>query len=397
MKVDDPAWDRLLAAARRKLEKSAGRLDGSVGLTQPTDAERRIIIGATGQYRSAEVKTLRVDLVELDDALHDACGRGLLAVLAERDGPVRDRAAERADEAEARESALAQARRLCRHRAEPWFTMWLDAVGSDGTATRLVRRGEADVLGWAARVLDRLPATNLPLPALAEWATGNTKALTGTPLSAVVLRALAIRDGAAAPANRAEARARWESAGVIVDDLASQVLVLNLRAREDHIVANWLGDAAGFGVPFRLTLHQLNIDPLTPVARDIYVCENPAVLRAAAGELGANSATLVCTEGQPSAACHALLARATGTIHWRGDFDWTGLRTTATAIARHTARPWRMTTQEYLAALETGDSETLKGPPATSPWEPRLAEALTEHRRAIMEERLIPQLLNDLT
>lgn len=178
MRLDDPAWDRLLAAARRKLEKSAGRLDGSVGLNQPTDAERRIIIGATGRYRSAEVKTLRV---KLDDALHDACGLGLLAVLAQRDGPVRDRAAERADEAEARESALAQARQLCRHRAEPWFTTWLNAVGADGTATRLVRRGEADVLGWAARVLDRLPATNLPLPALAEWATGNTKALTGTP------------------------------------------------------------------------------------------------------------------------------------------------------------------------------------------------------------------------
>ena len=361
MRLDDPAWDRLLAAARRKLEKTAGRLDGSVGLTQPTDAERRIIIGATGRYRSAEVKTLRVELVELDDALHDACGRGLLAVLAERDGPVRDRAAERADEAEARESALAQARQLCRHRATPWFTTWLDAVGSDGTVTRLVRRGEADVLGWAARVLDRLPATNLPLPALAEWATGNTKALTGTSLSTVVLRALAIWDGMSAPANRAEARARWESAGVIVDDLASQVLVLNLRAGENHIVANWLADAADFGVPFRLTLHQLNTDPLTPVARDLYVCENPAVLRAAAGELGEDSATLVCTEGQPSAACHTLLARATGTIHWRGDFDWTGLRTTATAITRYAARPWRMTAQEYLAALETGDSEALKG------------------------------------
>lgn len=102
-------------------------------------------------------------------------------------------------------------------------------------------------------------------------------------------------------------------------------------------------------------------------------------------------------EGQPSAACHALLARATGTIHWRGDFDWTGLRTTATAITRYDAHPWRMTAQEYLAALETGDSEALKGAPATSPWEPRLAEALTEHGRAIMEERLIPQLLNDLT
>lgn len=392
----DPAWDRLLAAARRKLEKTSGVLSGSIGLAQPSDEERRVIIGATGQYRPATVKTLRVELVELDDALRDACGRGLLAVLAERDGPVRDRAAERASEAEARADAIAEARRLCRHRDEPWFQAWLDAVGSDGTATRLVRRGEADVLGWAARVLDRLPAADLPLPALAEWATGNTKALSGTPLASVVLRALALREGLPAPANRADARARWEAAGVIVDDLASQVLVLNVRAGEDHVVADWLRDAAGFGIPFRLTLHQLSLHPVTPLAREVYVCENPAVLRAAASELAEDSAALVCTEGQPSAACHALLAKVSGRIHWRGDFDWTGLRTTATAITRYSALPWRMTADEYVAAVGTGDSEPLKGPPAASPWEPRLAETMTEHRRAIMEERLIPRILEDL-
>jgi hypothetical protein len=87
--LDDAGWNRLLAAARRKLEKTSGVLDGSVGVTSPTDAERRVIIGATGRYQSAEAKSLRVKLTELDDALRDAYGHGLLAVLAERDGPVR--------------------------------------------------------------------------------------------------------------------------------------------------------------------------------------------------------------------------------------------------------------------------------------------------------------------
>jgi uncharacterized protein (TIGR02679 family) len=393
----DPAWDRLLVAARRKLEQTSGRLTGSIGLSKPSEAERRIVIGATGQYRATSVKTLRVDLVELDDALLNTYGSGLLAVLAQQDGPVRDRKAERADEAQARQDALDEARTLCRrHRDEPWFSAWLDKLATDGTVTRLVRRGEADVLGWAAQVLDRVPADNLPLPVLAEWATGNTKALSGTPLSTVVLRALAARGGVTPPANRAEQRALWEAAGVVMDDLSSQVLVLNLRAKEDHVVAEWLHDAAGFGIPFRLTLHQLAIDPLTPAADDIYVCENPAVLRACAGEFAENSAALVCTEGQPSAACHALLAAATGRIHWRGDFDWTGLRTTAAAVTRYGAVPWRMSTQDYQAALDTGDSEALKGPPATSPWDPVLAETMAEHGRAIMEERLIPSLLKDL-
>lgn len=268
---------------------------------------------------------------------------------------------------------------------------------ADGTVTRLVRRGEADQLGWAAEVLNRLPATDLPLPVLAEWATGNTKALSGTTLATLVLRALALREELPAPANAEQRRALWESAGVVMDDLASQVLVLNLPTEDTHVVADWLRDAAGFGIPFRLTLHQLSTDPLTVIAPEIYVCENPAVLRAAAAELGETSAPLICTEGQPSAACHKLLTAARGQLHWRGDFDWTGLRTTTAAINRYDATPWLMNARDYLAALETGDSEPLKGAAASSPWDPELAEQMSSHGRAVMEERLIPTLLADLT
>lgn len=183
---------------------------------------------------------------------------------------------------------------------------------------------------------------------------------------------------------------------MVVDDLASQVLVLNLPTSDPHLIADWLRDAAGFGIPFRLTLHQLSTDSLTVAAPDIYVCETPAVLRAAAAELGESSAPLICTEGQPSAACHKLLTAARGTIHWRGDFDWTGLRTTATALDRYDATPWRMTTSDYLTALATGDSEPLKGAATASPWEPELAEQMSAQGRAVMEERLIPVLLTDL-
>lgn len=395
--LEDPAWRRILAAARRKIERDGGELTGTIGLNRPTDAERRLIIGITGKYRSADVAAPRIQLVDVDEAIRGAHGVGLLAVLARRDGPVRDRAAERADEELAKAAAVADLRARCdSHRGERWFEQWVDEIIGDGTVTRLARRGDAELLGWAGEVLNRLPTGDKPLPVLAEWATGNTKALTGTPLATLVLRALAKRDGMPAPANRAEQRARWESAGVIVDDLASQVLVLNLRSDDDNVVAGWLNEAAAYGIPFRLTLHQLTVDPLTPRAGELYVCENPAVLRAAASELADRSATLVCTEGQPSAACHRLLAAARGQVHWRGDFDWTGLRTTAAAVVRYEALPWRMTVDEYLRALETGDSEPLKGPPAGSPWDAALAVAMGKQGRAIMEERLIPRLLEDL-
>lgn len=394
----DPGWQRLLAAARRKLERTQGELTGSVGITKPTEAERRVVIGITGRHRGADVTTLRLELSEVDEAVRDACGVSLHAALARQGGPVRNRPAERASEEAARDDALADARARCReHATAPWFEQWLSSLLADGTATRLVRRGEADQLGWAAEVLNRLPASDLPLPVLAEWATGNTKALAGTTLATLVLRALALRAEVPVPANAEQRRALWESAGVVVDDLASQVLVLNLPTSDTHVVADWLRDAASFGIPFRLTLHQLSTDPLIVAAPDIYVCENPAVLRAAVAELGESSAPLICTEGQPSAACHKLLTAARGHIHWRGDFDWTGLRTTTAAIDRYAASPWRMSSAEYVTALETGDSEQLKGTAATSPWEPLLAEQMTAHGRAVMEERLIPTLLADLT
>lgn len=395
--LTDPGWQRILAAARRKLERTGGELTGNIGLTKPTDAERRVIIGITGRHRSADVARVSLDLLELDTAIHDAHGIGLLTALAQRDGPVRNRPVERAEEEQAKAEALADLHRRCPSHADaPWFSAWMGALATDGTATRLVRRGDGHLLGWAGEVLNRLPAETTPLPVLAEWTTGNTKALAGTPLASLVLRALAVRDDVPTPVTRADQRATWEAAGVIVDDLASQVLVLNLQTRDDHVVAGWLNDAASYGIPFRLTLHQLTVDPVTPTAPDLYVCENPAVLRAAASELGEDAATLICTEGQPSAACHRLLGSYRGEVHWRGDFDWTGLRTTASAIDRYSASPWRMSAAEYLAAVETGDSEPLKGPVAPSPWDLGLEAAMTASGRAIMEERLIPVLLEDL-
>jgi hypothetical protein len=40
------------------------------------------------------------------------------------------------------------------------------------------------------------------------------------------------------------------------------------------------------------------------------------------------------------------------------------------AITRYDAIPWRMAATDYRTALETGDSEPLKGAPAPSPWGP---------------------------
>ncbi|MET8867206.1 TIGR02679 family protein [Nonomuraea sp. NPDC004580] len=389
-------WARLLAAARRKLERD-GALSGSVSVAAPSEAERRVIIGLTGRYRPEDVKRLTVPLSDLDLFLTNRYAHGLREVLTELGGPLRDRAAERRTLDEERDRLLATASRG-RHASEHWHSAWLEAMAADGTVTRLIRRGEGRLLTAAAHVLDHLPAQSTPLPVLAERATGDTKALSpGSPLASLVLRALALRSGlAAVPGDRVGQRTLWESAGVIVDDLASQVLVLNLPVRGQGPVADWLVEAARQGIPYRLTLHQLTHFPIALHDDPIFVCENPAVLRAAATELGARSAPLVCTEGIPSAACHRLVEAAGDGLRWRADFDWTGLRIVERAISRHRAAPWRMSAADYAAGLAESESTPLTGASAPSPWDVELAPLMELRGRTVMEERLIPALLSDL-
>ena len=397
------AWTRLLAKARKSLESSGGLLERSIGLSTPADSERRLVIGITGQYRPETAQRLNVGLADLDAALRRRYGAGLPETLEALDGPLRDRSAEREREARQKQTVAADAAGSVLG-GEPWYQEWLSELRADGSITRLVRRGDQVRLEQAVRILEFLhardPGNPVPLPVLAERLTGDTKALlAGGPLATLVLRALAIRSGLeSVPRDRAGQRALWETSGAIADDLASQVLVLNVRCAGDDMVSGWLNDAAGSGMPFRLTLQQAALVG-APAADDIHVCENPAVLRVAGAELAAGSAALVCTEGVPSAACHALLAKAVARgarLHWRADFDWAGLRIVAAAIARYRARPWRMAASDYRDALTAGQSTPLTGPQAGSPWDPRLGSLMIERDRAVMEERLIEMLIADL-
>jgi len=395
-------WTRLLVAARRRLERTGGRLDGKIGLGAPTDDERRVVIGLTGRHRAPDTVRLTISLAELDAGLRRGRGEGLVDMLTRLGGPLRNRPAEAAAETAARDAALA-ATASDRHGAQAWFDAWRADLATDGTATRLIRRGEPHLLAQAVAVLDRLPADGTPLPVLAEEVTGDPKALSAGTLAHLVLRALALRSTAMGeqctpPQTAEQRRALWDAAGVVVDDLASQVLVLNLPA-DGAGLGEWLSAAALLAVPLRVTLHQLGAMPIIPRVAEVFVCENPAVLRQAAARLGARSAALVCTEGVPSLACWRLLEAAAGAgarIRWRNDFDWAGLRITASAIERLGVAPWRMTAGDFAAALADGDTEPLRGTPSASPWDPALADSLAASGRSVMEERLIPLLLDDL-
>ncbi|MGP2440856.1 hypothetical protein [Streptomyces sp. JW3] len=88
---------------------------------------------------------------------------------------------------------------------------------------------------------------------LAEWATGDTKALVaGTPLEQLVLRALARRtgDSAVVPRDRAVRRAVGERRGHRGRPRRPGTRPQH-RRRNDTVVCDWLRDAADFGIPCR--------------------------------------------------------------------------------------------------------------------------------------------------
>jgi uncharacterized protein (TIGR02679 family) len=398
-------YRRLLTAARRSLERTGGALTGRISVAEPDDAERKAIIGITGVHQSAGTRRLTVSLEALDAAVSRGTGYGLVPLLAELGGPLRNRPLAAASLAASRAELLALAEASPLYLACDWYREWLGALRQDGTLTRLVTQGDAGLLGQAVTVLEFLDGRlacggPIALPALAARITGDTKALNnGTALSTLVLRALAVQAGVARPGSAAERRDLWDRAGVLVDDLASRVLVLNLPADGEGL-GEWLTSAARYGTPFQVTLHQLAAHPVQISGPRIFVCENPAVLRRACAELGAACPPLVCTEGRPSTAFHRLIAVAIGAgaeLWYHGDFDWPGVAITADLLARYRARPWRMGARDYEAAVSAnGLGVDLSGQPGPTPWDPALREAMSLAGHAVYEETVADQLLADL-
>jgi uncharacterized protein (TIGR02679 family) len=173
------------------------------------------------------------------------------------------------------------------------------------------------------------------------------------------------------------------------------VLVLNVPASGDGL-GEWLTGAALRGVPFYVTLQQLTAMPVRVTAAVVHVCENPAVLRRAASDLGAAAGPLICTEGRPSTAFHQLAAAVDGELRYHGDFDWPGIAIASSVMSRHGAAPWRMTAADYLAAVRAGVGVPLAGAPRPTPWDPALAEAMTATGTAVYEESVTDPLIADL-
>lgn len=395
-----PGYERLWAKARARLERNGLRLDGAFSISHPTDEERAAIVALLGGRRRVRgTQRVSVALEGLDAALRDsALSSGLVEWLETIGPPLVDRPAEKEGDRERRDAlwSIAATHHLA---TEPWFAVWVEDLRRDGLLPKIAHGSQEELLVEGLTVLERLPADNISLPTFSASVFGDPKALDGSPTATIVERALAAWAGIERPHRAHERRELWARFGVILDDLASQVLVLNLAGTGDGMVSSLLGEGARAGEPIRLTLRQLlgSAVPVTPGL--IHVCENPSVVVEAANNLGAACRPLVCTEGQPSSAFHRLITRLTeqgSDIAYHGDFDWPGIRIASEVLGRYQGAPWRMGAGDYVESVNRFGGIPLSGVQAPTAWDPSLSVAMSDRATVIYEEQVIDDLLADL-
>ncbi|MCP3818500.1 TIGR02679 family protein [Streptomyces sp. A3M-1-3] len=395
--LGDPGLAWLVDRARRRLEREQP-LTGPVSLSAPTPAQRASAERLLGRSpRSGRSLTVRLDEVDAVLRRSGISPDGLAAAVPVLTGPVLPLGPARQAEDRAWQEAHAPIDALADE--IPALAAWAARLRGDGLIRRLAGSPPTAhaLLGQVATALRALPADPpASLPAFAARVLGSAHALDdGTPSATVTLSGIRALTGFPDGTGAEWRREAWASAGLLRDELSSTVLTLNLRGTPA------LDSMAEAGEPAVLTLRQLIRRPPAPSAPTVRICENPAVLAAAADAHGTRSAPLVCLQGQPSAAALTLLRHlheGGTTLHYHGDFDWGGLRIASALLRRIPWLPWRYTAADYRAAVLTPPA----GPPLTglraeAPWDPDLPEALAELGVRVEEETVLDVLLSDLS
>jgi uncharacterized protein (TIGR02679 family) len=391
-----------LADLRRRLRRHFERADpaapsGTIRLGNVLAHEYEALARLVGR-RPRQASSIQVDVAEIDANLSRAeVAPSLKAALDRLDGPIAHLPTVRAETA-ARWATVAGGAR------HPGLAPFLQSPAGLGLLKRLARQdaeAAARLRDRAESVLQRLPAPGQPRAQLAAEVLGDAHALdNGAPAATLVLAVLKqavppAEGDAAADAAEEDSRTLWARAGVLVNELARPVLVLNLPLEGGGCLA---GEA---GEPGYAALRQLLRTPPTVavMGRVVYVCETPNLVAIAADRLGPSCAPLVCTDGMPAAAQRTLLAQlaqAGARLLYHGDFDWPGLRIANLVIGSFGAQPWRFGAADYTAATGIASGQALMGPMVAAAWDAALAPAMQRHGLAIAEEAVAAALLPDL-
>ncbi|MFF3735839.1 TIGR02679 family protein [Streptomyces sp. NPDC002566] len=382
---------------------SSGRPVTRVRLGPLDDAQREALADLLGLDRLPDARP-SVALARLEEAVTELCGRTVRETVIELVGPLGDRAGERRRQEGERAELWAWLADHDTVRAQPALSGWAASCRAAGLVGGSPQRTRS-LLADALTVLAELPAQAEPLPVFAARVlNGHAHALDdGTPLSTLVLRALATLYDLAPPQSAADRRALWARAGVADDDLSPTVLVGGLRPAGDGPLARVSRVCAESGQAASLTLAQLRSPgeftfPAGP-APVVHAVENPSILALAVRRFGPDCPTLVCTSGWPNSAAIRLLrllADQGATLRYHGDFDGEGIRIAAYVLNKTPARPWRMTAADYRAAIARTPRGPRPGRLTEAPWDTELTRAMAEHGTAVVEELVADVLLADL-
>lgn len=406
----ETAWIR----DRVRRHVAAGRdLPATVRHARPTDAERRAAAGLLG-VRVRGAGAVEVDLRTLQAVLvrSGAWTGDLVGAVEALDGPIAVRSVEREREEQAWDAAFAPLVDAARSSGRAGLQTWVGELRARPGRLRLSAGstdGAADLLRDLAAVVRSLPARGEPQPAFAARVVGRAHALDdGTPLGTWAVRAAEIIGGVplplddAGPADRR--RDAWASVGVLRDELSSTVLALGLPAGRDTATGRILEEARHGGQPVALTLRQLVRDParLDVAGRTVSICENPAVVAAAADRHGEACSPIVCVAGQPGTAAIVLLRAlrdAGAELRHHGDFDGGGVSIAGYLTRRFGVAPWRFGASDYRRAVAARSSTERAWPPDrafATPWDPELGIAMAALGARVEEEHVLDDLMEDL-
>ncbi len=314
-----------------------------------------------------------LDLLLLDQALRRSRYQvSLVAVLeALQGGPILPRQAQREREARQWAGLLDQVEH------PGWRAALSKGEAGAGLLRRLLRAG-ADLafVGMVGKALGLLEQQPLRASVLGARLAGDAHFFDADRLPGQVLQAAVESLGLVGP---------------LRDGVSSTVLC-----------AGVLGDTwleAGLGRALCLAWREVNtLGLLKACGNRVWVVENPSVFEGLLEAVG-SVATLVCTEGQPSAAAWALLDRlASGATLWVScDFDLGGLRIAGGIKRRypHAFNPWRFDRRTYLEALSQHPSLPLNQPDLPHDF-PDLQETMQHQARALQQELILPWLIQDL-
>ncbi|PWK04932.1 TIGR02679 family protein [Tumebacillus permanentifrigoris] len=411
-----PGYRRLFEAVRRKMESMRGRVAGRVVLEQLTEEECSRLSGLLGIPCLSEDK-LTVKLPILERRMLESRWRiGLAELVPLVTGtPL-------VSNHERREQKLQTWEQFCDRLAELCLRTescrWVEKLrAGEGAGTRtlksLLEDEEQRAFEWAAlivRAVDELPCwedRKERLPVFGNRLCGDPHVFDGDQqLGRLLHQVLSDLFDPSSGGTAERKRELMAEAGLMADDLSSQVFLLGLKPISSERFRPIFDTFYEAGIPVILPLAAARADLVWESVSRVYVVENPSVFQTIVDAWPSGRAwpAVMCTSGQPSVAALKVLdalVEKGSLVFYSGDFDRKGLEMASSFQKRYPESfcAWRMGSDDYVAH-DKGlwwDKEELRILSTLSlPWDELLIETIQKRKLKVFQESFVERLIKDL-